>query len=668
MSSVGVFRKEEIDGKLFLVFTLTQIDNPTSSGDDALAMASAMASGGDDLPHQPLFFCPAARIKFHKLKLKIHDDDADDLHPFNSSPHFPNTRSSDQQGESLLDSDHPGVCKLPVVPLFWCNNKETSTVQFECGACKMTTLGNSYYACLQCQRNFHKECVESPLEIKHPSYPLCSLRLSNFQCMFTSGCCRKITFGMFYRCTTCELSMHPVCAMRPVPLVIDHPKSHPHPLSLFPTQASTVCNICARIKKLDPTYICIQCVFVIHKGCMGFPHVIRISRHPHRISFTSSLPSRMLSCRVCHQQVDNNYGAYSCNKCDAYFVHSTCALHRNVWDGKELEGVSEEDDNIDDGEPFERIADGIIHHPFHSHHLRIENSTTYDEIKYCQGCALPIYEGQFYSCMECDFILHEGCASAPRMKRYPLYPHPLTLKFATMRDHSYTGEFRCFECDRYGNGFFYEHRGEDRPFRIDLRCASIIEPFNYQGHEHPLFLPWNTEKKTRCEMCKYESNGSKLICIECDYYICFRCVTFPYKVRYKHDSHFLTSCNGKEASDQADWCDVCEGKIGEVKKRRYLGFRKKTELRFYKCDGCSTAVHVDFLLGVDMYMRPDKTMKDYISIVRLTSKGTKRKDLWILVNNSLTRPICSRCFCRCPFPIYFKGQTTIFCSLYCSED
>ncbi|OAP13055.1 hypothetical protein AXX17_AT1G40120 [Arabidopsis thaliana] len=73
MNSVGVFRKEEIDGKSFLVYTLTQTDNPTSSGE-----ALAMDSGGDDLPLQPLFFCPAARINFHKLKLKIHNHDDDD--------------------------------------------------------------------------------------------------------------------------------------------------------------------------------------------------------------------------------------------------------------------------------------------------------------------------------------------------------------------------------------------------------------------------------------------------------------------------------------------------------------------------------------------------------------------------------------------------------------
>ncbi|XP_010442604.1 PREDICTED: uncharacterized protein LOC104725629 [Camelina sativa] len=668
MSSVGVFRKEKIDEKPYLIYTSTRAANPTSSGE-----ALAMDSSGDDFALQPLFLCPAARFKFLKFKLKMNDDEfctLDDvpvLHPYNSSPHLPSKRRGDQQDdESLLDCDHPGICKFPVVPLLWCNNKEPNREEFECGACEMLTLCTSYFACLQCQKKFHKECVESPLEIKHPSHPFHSLRL--YSCASSPKCisCKAYTNQMFYHCTICELSMHPVCAMRPVPLVVDHPKSHPHPLSFFPTQASTVCNICARIKKLDPTYICIQCVFVIHKGCMDFPHVIRISRHPHRISFISSLPSGMFSCGVCHQQIDNNYGAYSCNKCDAYFVHSTCALHPNVWDGKELEGVSEEEDKIDDGEPFKRIADGIIHHPFHSHHLRLEINVTYEKNKYCQGCALPIYEGQFYSCMECDFILHESCANAPRMKRYPLYPHPLTLKVATMRPGSDTGVFQCSECGLDGNGFFYEHGKEKEIFRLDTRCASIVEPLKYQGHKHPLFLPWETEKETRCHTCKYESYNAKLICMECDYSICFRCATLPYKTKYKHDSHFLTICDGKEARDQPDWCEVCESKIEEVKETGYWGIGEpKTESRYYKCNDCSTALHVDCLFGKDMYMKPNETEKVSFHHYSVKDKHLELIDVRVILNSSLSRPICKRCMRRCPFPVFIKGSKAIYCCVDC---
>ena len=286
MSSVGVFRKEETDGKPFLVYTLTQTDNPTFS-----AEALAMDSSGDNLPLQPLFLCPRARNKLQMLK----GMEADEVfQPFNISPHFPSTRSGDHECIALLDCDHDGICKLPVVPLFWCNNKDPN--EFHCGACQSTMHSRSYFACLQCQRNFHKECVEAPLEIKYPSHPFHSLRLYRYTTYAGCMCCKIPILDKFYNCTTCEFRMLPVCAMKPISFVVDHPKSHPHPLTFFPTQASLVCHFCALINKLDPTYICIDCVFVIHKGCIGFPRVIRISRHPHRISFTSSLPSRMLSC------------------------------------------------------------------------------------------------------------------------------------------------------------------------------------------------------------------------------------------------------------------------------------------------------------------------------------------------------------------------------------
>ncbi|XP_019086723.1 PREDICTED: uncharacterized protein LOC104755436 [Camelina sativa] len=397
----------------------------------------------------------------------------------------------------------------------------------------------------------------------------------------------------------------------------------------------------------------------IHKNCIGFPHVIRISRHPHRISFTSSLPSsRNLSCGVCRKQVDNNYGAYSCKTCESYFVHSKCALNPNVWDGKELEGVPEKDDEIDDGEPFKRIADGIILHPFHSHHLRFEISKeAYDANKYCRGCALPVYEGGFYSCVECNFILHENCANASRMKRYPLYPHPLTLKVATKGIGTDEGIFQCNQCAREGTGYFYEHHIDGRNFKLDLRCALITEPFDFQGHKHPLFLASEPYELTLCHMCKEESDDSKLICIECDYILCYRCATFPYKARYKHDNHILIICDREKGSGQQDWCEICEGKIEEGGM-----------LFFYKCHDCCIALHVECLLGRDIYMKPGDTIKDSVSVVVKTSKLTRPKwiEFWILLNSSLSRPICIGCRDRCPFPIFFKGYNDkIFCSQRC---
>ena len=473
----------------------------------------------------------------------------------------------------------------------------------------------------------------------------------------TCSCCEEPIFNLFYQCTTCEVSMHTVCAMSPIPFVLDHPKSHPHPLTFFPTQDSLVCHICSLIRNFDPTYICIQCVFVIHRDCIGFPLVIRISRHPHRISFTFSPQSGLLTCGVCRQSVDDRYGAYVCNKCDAYFVHSKCALHLMMWDGKDLDGVPDEDDMIDDGEPFQRIADGIILHPFHSHHLRLEIFKAYDGKKYCRGCVLPIYEGQFYSCMECDFLLHESCANAPRMIRHPLYPHPLTLNAANEGPGKNIAVFCCSACKRDGTGFYYEHHTDYSSFWLDLRCAMITEPFEYQGHIHPLFLTWNLPKETRCQLCKQKSDVSLLNCMECEYIICFCCATIPYKVRYKHDSHFLSICVGKEAGDQPDWCEICEGKI------------KERKLSVYKCNDCCTTLHAECLLGIHIYMKPITTaLKFYVYSQFTEYKGyaPRRIEVSLCLNSSLSRPICTRCMRRCLFPTYYRGLNRLFfCSWNC---
>ncbi|CAH2069831.1 unnamed protein product [Thlaspi arvense] len=632
MTSMGVFHKVEMDEKPFLSRLIE--DGYERDYDDIDVEYG-------DITHNFL----EHRVQDEKVVNK-------ELLRFNSPPHFASTRNIHLRSLHW-DKDNRYFCKLPVLPLFWCNNKEPENYEFKCGLCLSATVNVSYYACPQCQKKFHKECVESPLEIKHPSHPFHTLQLrtpiappDRWYKLCTS--CGKDLANMSYECTTCDLSMHPVCALKPVPFVLDHPKSHPHPLTFYPAQASLVCQFCAQVKKHDPTYICIQCVFAIHKDCLGFPHVIRICRHQHRLSFTSSLPHGEFPCGVCWQQVDNNYGAYTCSKGDAYFVHSKCALHPKVWDGIDLDGVPEEDDMIDDGEPFKRIADGIILHPFHSHNLRLETSIAYDGNKFCRGCAFQVYEGQIYSCMECDYILHESCAYAPRMKRHPLDPHP--LKLVTMGSGSTSALIQCRACDRDISGFYYEHYARTGNCLLDLSCASITEPFRYKGHEHPLFIPLEPKEGARCQMCRSEeSKDLKLICMECDYIICFRCATFPCKARYKHDDHFLTLCDGKEASDEPDWCEICEGKIEEVKE---IGNRKtnKKERRFYKCDECCTTLHAECLLGVDILMVPGNTIKDCIGRFYSyykdedASRLWRNKDVRILLNSSLSRPLCGNGF------------------------
>ncbi|VYS65616.1 unnamed protein product [Arabidopsis thaliana] len=631
MNPVGEFHEEEIDEKTFFLY-------------------NSSTSSGEDIPLQPLFLCPLLRVKTHSQKDPEANCDDQGFVMFDISPHFP---SADPQVHYMLDSHNRGlICKLPVLPLFWCNNKEPNGADFCCSACKITNLGTAYYFCATCRKKFHKECVESPLEIKHPSYPFQSLQLYSSPFALVNCVCCDISFqDMIYHSSTYKVSMHPVCAMKPVPSFIDHTKRHPHPLTFSPSKAFLPCNVCGLIKESILTYVCVPCDFVVHQDCIYFPHIIKISRHHHHIIFTSSLPSAKWSCGVCRGEVDNHYGAYSCIKCGDYFVHTRCALRKDVWNGEDLEGIPEEPEM--DVEPYEMIADGIILHFSHDHHLKLEIGRVYDENKFCQACILPIYEATYYSCMDtCDFILHEACANAPRKKHHPLHPHPLTLKVVSIGYDHYRRRgnyFECRACRRQSCGFVYDSQG----FSLDLWCASVSEPFEYQGHEHPLFLALepDEEKATICQICQEDGDGNnyirKLNCMECKYIICFRCATLPYKAKYKHDKHFLTFREGEEGSDQLDWCEVCEKKLVYSRKGG-----------FYACDDCCTTLHVDCLLGGDEYMlKPGHTVMTY------------RSNIHILPNNTMTRPFChGHKEDRCPHKVIFKWHDMTFCSYSCSMD
>lgn len=301
--------------------------------------------------------------------------------------------------------------------------------------------------------------------------------------------------------------------------------------------------------------------------------------------------------------------------CCGYVVHSRCALRNDIWDGIELEGVPEEFDIYQDIEPFERIADGIILHFSHGHHLRIEASKVYDKT-----CVLPIYEGNFYSCMECNFILHETCANAPRKKLHPLHPHPVNLEVFPVDDC-----FVCYVCTRYSNGLVYKCAKRDCvAYQIDLRCAEILEPFEYQGHKHPLFLALEPKERPMCHVCKSWDDHQVLNCMECDFIICFKCATLPYMVRYKHDEHFLIFCHGDEVND-SDWCELCEGKLE-------IGGKGG----FHKCNDCCTTLHINCLLGREPYLKHGQTF---------TIK--ENCEMHITRNSSQSRPICVSCQTRC---------------------
>ncbi|XP_019091078.1 PREDICTED: uncharacterized protein LOC109128693 [Camelina sativa] len=420
-----------------------------------------------------------------------------------------------------------------------------------------------------------------------------------------------------------------------------------HTLALFPTQTPFTCSVCALIHLKGPLYIYPPCDFAVHQKCFNLPQVIRISRHPHRISFTTSFGQGDWYCGVCRRRIDNDYGGYSCIKDGClYATHSKCGTQRNVWDGKELEGEPEEVE--EEVEPFVRISDGVIQHFSHEHHhLRLDENTDrdYDENKLCQACITPIYFGNFYSCMQCDYILHQTCANFSCKMHHPIHPHLLTLV-------NYDGVVKDTEraysaCPWFCTaGFVYECSEEGCYFQLHVQCTAITEPLVRENHMHPLFLTSKPGEDRGCYVCRGSKDSitrETFNCIEeCHFSLCFGSATLPQTVRYKHDKHMLTLSYGNETSILAYWCEACEGKINPKEG-------------FYMCyENCCVTLHITCMLGKDLYLKPGSSMIYDCKEVHVLSN-----------NHHMSRPICSRCRKRCPQKIVFKYSDLIACSISC---
>ncbi|CAA7024513.1 unnamed protein product [Microthlaspi erraticum] len=286
----------------------------------------------------------------------------------------------------------------------------------------------TYFYCESCDGEYHTEYEKAPIEIKHPLHQKHSLQLAwktgnkTRECY----CCDEDLIEVFYYCSACDFAMNIDCVANPPELYIPPLKWHEHKLALFPRRASLTCKVCALADLSSPIYMCPPCDFVVHLRCIKLPRVIRISRHPHRISFMPFNDHGDWSCNVCRKEINNDYGFYSCIKNGCWYAaHTRCATQSNVWDGINLEGHPEEMEE-EVVEPFVTISDGIIRHFSHEHHhLRLDEKIDrdYDENKQCQGCVMPVYFGSFYSCVQCEFVLHETCANLPRKIYHPIRPH-----------------------------------------------------------------------------------------------------------------------------------------------------------------------------------------------------------------------------------------------------
>ncbi|KAG7641115.1 DC1 [Arabidopsis suecica] len=532
---------------------------------------------------------------------------------------------------------------------------------FACDKEEPSPCSTFHYSCTTCDVEFHDICHVYPRKLTHPyhlQHPL-TLTTQNTETEIIS---KKAEYGyifkncnwcgddsrdgsQFYRCSICNFCLDLSCSQNFPALTITNPKSHHHSLLLFPWPLLIPCEACGLVSLLEPSYACFQCNYLVHESCIDLPRVIKITRHPHRLSHTPFLPPTTPSCRVCYKTVDIKYGQYSCDHegC-SYIAHSKCATHMHVWDGRELEWEPEELDETEDIVPFKKVGDNMIKYFCHEHHLKLEKyDSVRDAKKQCQACILRIDSYDFYNCVQCDFFLHEVCAGLPRKLAHALHKHPLVLDPSPILDYSSTS---CSTCARESTGFRYKCSKTDCDdeitIQIDFRCILVPDCFTDKSHEHPLFISTSYSRKGNisCDGCKDSVRDEYYLqCTICSFAMCYRCATLPYELYYKYDAHLLSLCYGEDA-EKAYWCEVCEK---ELNPREW----------FYSCNKCCITIHLECIFGSSVYIKSGYTF--YFGSASMK----------ILGNNSHTRPICYKCDHRCPDSVYYKLFEKVFCSWLC---
>ncbi|XP_056864505.1 uncharacterized protein LOC108854095 [Raphanus sativus] len=509
-------------------------------------------------------------------------------------------------------------------------------IRSACKLCGITLFGTThYYTCCQCELLFHTDCVEFVTEAYHSSHPrhplkflTCeSLDYADKECLL----CGMEFHERVHHCDVCNVSICSQCVRTPPPLVVESPKTHEHGLHLVPRRMDFTCNACGTQGARSP-YFCLQCNFMIHRECIDLPRLININRHDHRISYTRRLGHGNLKCGVCRKKVDGFYGGYSCSKCSNYYVvHARCATRKDVWDMVELEGTPEEEEIP----PFEVIDDNTIKHFSHHHNLSIsKDGQTLHESTLCQACVLQISSETFYGCNQCDFTLHQKCANLPRKKRHACHNQPFKLQTKFLDSAS-----KCVLCNKMFTGFRYE---SDSDMILDVRCASMSEPFVHKSHQHPLYY-CITDKFKRCSHC---GNLEKSIfsCDDesCDFNLDYKCAGLPQKVmKHRYDDHPLILSCGESNVDGEYWCEACETKVNPRKW-------------FYTCNNCGITLHISCIVGDFSYTLAGSEL----------SWGEK-----VVPNTSICRVLCSACNVRCKLPsilqVYKTGVFFYMCSSRC---
>ncbi|KAI3470793.1 hypothetical protein Pfo_027456 [Paulownia fortunei] len=158
-----------------------------------------------------------------------------------------------------------------------------------------------------------------PRILQHFTDPKHPLHLLHIPKEFLCNGCTALGFGTRYRCDTCDVDLHEICATCPTatpsPL---HPK---HPLILVNQPVNDrSCDLCGDLVH-GLFYTCRACDFDVHPLCTQLPLHVKLPLHPQHL--LKLQPASPAACALCYKACTS--WRYRCDTC-SLDIHLECVL------------------------------------------------------------------------------------------------------------------------------------------------------------------------------------------------------------------------------------------------------------------------------------------------------------------------------------------------------
>ncbi|XP_057803845.1 uncharacterized protein LOC131019176 [Salvia miltiorrhiza] len=260
-----------------------------------------------------------------------------------------------------------------------------------------------------------------------------------------------------------------------------HHWSHEHRLTLGKPRIGERCYGCGRsFNRGEKAYECRLCWenIILDEECLGMPRKIRHEMHPqHTLTqhvFTSdqmiihgeTLKGKL--CAICERIIiirkrpytNTEEGGilYKCTRAECeLWMHMRCAQ------GSDMMYDAADDDDDDE-------KHRTIDHPSHPKHALklVMRSCRFK----CDACGIT-RGGKSYMCCKpnCQYWIHESCASLPQTIESEYHSHSLSLFFHVPPPYM-KWDLKCDVCSKYLSSKYWIYHCELCSYVVHLKCAS----------------------------------------------------------------------------------------------------------------------------------------------------------------------------------------------------